>query len=109
MNSRQMDHLDGNATLIKHRDIVKLHEKALSFTEELKPLLNQWEYNFLIDSINSRAIPEPQLLLKNHKKLKNGTYPTFLIIPSLNFAATFSKIGYLEIKHVLDTNKVNYT
>eukprot|EP00957_Ditylum_brightwellii_P177403 13512734-Ditylum_brightwellii.AAC.1 len=95
--------------MIHHKDIVKLHGNALSFTEELKPLLNTKEFNFLIEGINSREIPEPQLLIKDHKKMKNGAYLTRLIIPSSNFAATFSKLGYLGIKHILDTNNVNYT
>eukprot|EP00957_Ditylum_brightwellii_P212269 15367148-Ditylum_brightwellii.AAC.2 len=103
------DHLDENATMIHCRDIVKIHEKMLYFAEELKPLLNPQEYNFLIDNINSHATPESQLLIKDHKKLTNGAYPTCLIISSLNFAVNFSKTGYLGVKHILDTNKVNYT
>eukprot|EP00957_Ditylum_brightwellii_P144102 10979619-Ditylum_brightwellii.AAC.1 len=77
---------------------------------ELKPILSPKEYKYLIEGINSRLIPEPQLLIKDHKKhKKDDSYPTCLIIPSLNVAATFSKIGYLGIKQIFDFNKVNYT
>eukprot|EP00957_Ditylum_brightwellii_P046674 3542226-Ditylum_brightwellii.AAC.1 len=46
---------------------------------------------------------------KDHKEREeNGDFPTCLVIPATNFTATFSKIGYLGIKWVLDENKVNY-
>eukprot|EP00957_Ditylum_brightwellii_P209922 15364353-Ditylum_brightwellii.AAC.1 len=48
-----------------------------------------------MEGLKSWAIPEPQLLIKDHKELKDGHFPTRLVIPATNFAATFSKIGYL--------------
>eukprot|EP00957_Ditylum_brightwellii_P154230 11737092-Ditylum_brightwellii.AAC.1 len=62
-----------------------------------------------MENLNSRAIPEPQLLIKDHKKLqKDGHHPTRLVIPATNFAATFSKICYMAIKKIFDDNGVRY-
>ena len=40
---------------------------------------------------------------------EKGEYPTRLVIPATNFTATFSKLGYLRIKKMLDKAKVNYS
>eukprot|EP00957_Ditylum_brightwellii_P037332 2825488-Ditylum_brightwellii.AAC.1 len=77
---------------IKRAEIVKLHQDATTFALTLKEILNDDEFGYLMENINSRAIPEPQLLIKDHKKKKDGQYPTRLVIPATNFAATFSKI-----------------
>eukprot|EP00957_Ditylum_brightwellii_P057822 4385019-Ditylum_brightwellii.AAC.1 len=48
--------------------------------------------------------------MKDHKEPdKEGSFPTRLVIPATNFTATFSKLGYLGIKHILDNNKANYS
>ena len=61
-------------------------------------------------SLTTRAIPSPKLLMKDHKTInKKGEFPTRLVIPATNFMVTFSKIGYLGIKRVLDKGKVNYS
>ena len=58
----------------------------------------------------TRAILSPKLLIKYHKKInKKGEFPTRLVILETNFTATFSKIGYLGIKIMLDKAKVNYS
>eukprot|EP00957_Ditylum_brightwellii_P169137 12873952-Ditylum_brightwellii.AAC.1 len=58
---------------------------------------------FLNEGIASKAIPQPQPLVKDHKKREeNGDFPTCLVIPATNFTATFSKIGYLGIKQASD-------
>eukprot|EP00957_Ditylum_brightwellii_P168269 12810057-Ditylum_brightwellii.AAC.1 len=85
-------------------DIVKLHQDAMDFALTLKELLNEDELGYLLENLNSRAIPELQLLIKDHKKKKDGHYLTKLVFPATNFAATFSKIGYLGIKKILDDN-----
>eukprot|EP00957_Ditylum_brightwellii_P032814 2487569-Ditylum_brightwellii.AAC.1 len=63
-----------------------------------------------MEELDNKAIPQPQLLIKDHKKLKSdGNFPTWLVIPTTNFTATFSKIGYMGIKGTLDEHKVNYS
>eukprot|EP00957_Ditylum_brightwellii_P044476 3374085-Ditylum_brightwellii.AAC.1 len=93
---------------IKWAEIVNLHQDASSFALTLKELLNNDEFGHLMENLNGRAIPEPQLLIKDHKKKKNGYYLMRLVIPATNFAATFSKIGYLGIKKIFDDNGVRY-
>ena len=57
-----------------------------------------------------QAILSPKLRIKDHKTInKKGGFPTRLVIPATNFTATFSKIGYLDIKRCLDKGKVNYS
>ena len=38
----------------------------------------------------------------------NGRFPTRLVIPATNFTAIFLKLGYPDIKAILDKNKMNY-
>eukprot|EP00957_Ditylum_brightwellii_P159522 12142954-Ditylum_brightwellii.AAC.1 len=97
------------ATPIKHQEIVKLHHLAINYTKQLEDLLSGNELAFLNKGINSRAIPEPQLLIKDHKKRKGDNFPTYLECPATNVAATFSKIGYMSIKKILDDNNIDYS
>eukprot|EP00957_Ditylum_brightwellii_P039322 2975016-Ditylum_brightwellii.AAC.1 len=92
----------------KRAEIVRLHQDALTFALTLKELLNDDELGYLMENLNDRAIPEPQLLIKDHKKKKNGQYPMRLVIPVTNFTVIFSKIGYLGIKKIFDDNGVRY-
>eukprot|EP00957_Ditylum_brightwellii_P092278 7025784-Ditylum_brightwellii.AAC.1 len=80
----------------------------MTFALTLKELLNDAELGYLMENLNGRAIPEPHLPMKDHKKKKNGQYPMRLVIPATNFAATFSKIGYLGIKKIFNDNGVRY-
>ena len=68
------------------------------------------EEEFVRQSLATRAIPSPKLLIKDHKIINNkGEFPTRLVIPATNFTATFSKIGYLGIKRPLDKGKLRYS
>eukprot|EP00957_Ditylum_brightwellii_P139411 10624570-Ditylum_brightwellii.AAC.1 len=102
-------HIREAATPIKCQEVVKLHCSAINFTKQLEDLLSDSELAFLNEGITSRAIPEPQLLIKDHKKHKGNHFPTRLVIPSTNFTATFLEIGYMGIKKILDDNKMNYS
>ena len=66
--------------------------------------------NFVRQSLATKAILAPKLLIKDHKTInKKGGFPTRLVIPATNCTATFSKIGCLGIKRCLDKWKVNYS
>ena len=68
------------------------------------------EENFVRQSIATRAIPSPKILIKYHKNITDkGEFPTRLVIPETNFTATFSKISYLGIKRMLYKAKVKYS
>ena len=38
----------------------------------------------------------------------DNLYPTRLLCPASNFNTCFLKLGYLEIKRIFDSNKINY-
>ena len=72
--------------------------------------LSVQEGNFVRQSLATKSIPAPKLLIKDHKTInEKGEFTTRLVIPATNFTTTFSKIGYLGIKRCLDKGKVNYS
>eukprot|EP00957_Ditylum_brightwellii_P206375 15348099-Ditylum_brightwellii.AAC.1 len=87
---------------------VKLHQDAIAFAKKLENLLNTNEFACLMENLNGHAIPEPQLLIKDHEKKKNGHCPTRLIIPATNFAAKITKIGCLGVKKIFHDKGISY-
>ena len=85
-----------------------MFKNAVDFANLLEPLLSRDEKDFLKEGIESKAIPTGKLLIKDHKQKKNGHFPTCLVIPATNFTATFSKLGYLALKNILDSNNIQY-
>ena len=68
------------------------------------------EVGHINESLKTKAIPTPKLLIKDHKKMTSmGKFPTRLVIPATNFSSTFAKIGYLGLKNILEKNEINYT
>jgi hypothetical protein len=54
---------------------------------------------FVEEMLDSRAVPTPKLLIKDHKPMnEKGEYMTRLIVPATNFTVVFPKVGYLGIK-----------
>eukprot|EP00957_Ditylum_brightwellii_P149256 11366643-Ditylum_brightwellii.AAC.1 len=95
-------HLEKTDMEISRAEIVNLHVEAKKFAASFLDLLSKGEKAFLQEGLDSKAIPQPQLLIKDHKDWKqDGDYPARSVIPATNFTATFSKIGYLIIKKVL--------
>ena len=88
--------------------LVEIEQQAREFLQEIRPNLNQREYGYILETINSKAIPAPKLLIKDHKKMKNGHLPTRLIVPATNFIAAFPKTGYLGIKKIFHQAGINY-
>ena len=65
---------------------------------------------YALESIQSRAVPVPKLLIKDHKdKDENGNYPTRLVVPATNFTAAIPNLGYRGIRQIFDQEKINYT
>ena len=72
--------------------------------------MSEDEYYFVKESLNSKAIPSPKLLIKDHKEINDdGNYPTRLVVPATNFTSAFSKLGYIGIKKIVDKAGINYT
>jgi hypothetical protein len=77
--------------------------------EEKKECLADKEEAFIMQSINSKAIPSPKLLIKDHKKQDpNGNFPMRLVVPANNFTSAFPKIGYMGIRKIFDDNGIKY-
>ena len=89
---------------------MELYENANLLLKKVKLDLSVKEEEFVRQSLATRAIPSPKILIKDHKAInENGGFPTRLVIPATYFTATFSKIGYLGIKRCLEKGKVNYS
>ena len=68
------------------------------------------EENCLILSLVTQAILYPKLLIRYQKTInEKAEFPTRLVIPTMKFTATFTKIGDLGIRRILDEWKVNYS
>eukprot|EP00957_Ditylum_brightwellii_P075750 5756855-Ditylum_brightwellii.AAC.1 len=94
-------HLNKNAVEMKRKDIVRIRGEAEAFAAKVKLLLTKNEQDFLQEGIAYKAIPQPQLLVKDRKEPEeDGSFPTRLVIPATNFTATFLKLGYLGIKKI---------
>ena len=88
--------------------VVALFEDENKLLNKVKMEFSVQEENFVRQSLAMKSIPYPKLLIKDHKTInKKGRFPESLVIPAMNFTATFSKIGYLGIKRLLDKVKVN--
>ena len=68
------------------------------------------EVGHINESLKTKAIPKPKILIKDHKKLTSmGEFPIRLVIPATNYSATFEKVGYPGLKNILEKNEINYT
>jgi GIY-YIG catalytic domain len=102
-------HLLKYGKVIPRATLTEVMERALELLEEKRDILSDKEAEFLHQSINSKAIPSPKLLIKDHKKAdKNGDFQTRLVVPANNFTSAFPKLGYLGIKKILDENNIDY-
>ena len=55
--------------------------------------LSKIKVGHINESLKTKSIPTPRLLIKDHKNPnKNGKFPTRLAITATNFTATFEKI-----------------
>ena len=89
--------------------VMALYKNANLLLEKVKLDLSVKKEEFVRQSLATRVIPSPKLLIKYHKTInENGEFTTRLIIPATIFTATISKIGYLGIKRCLDKGNVNY-
>eukprot|EP00957_Ditylum_brightwellii_P101377 7726286-Ditylum_brightwellii.AAC.1 len=101
--------LKKNVDEIPKQEVVKIKNAVELLTEDLKEELSTGEMCFLSEGIASNSIPQPQLLVKDHKERnKEGNFLTRLVILATNFKAFFSKMGYMNTQKVLDDASVNY-
>jgi hypothetical protein len=99
-----------NGKEIPRSKLVEVLDKANKLLESLDDTMSEDEYSFVKESLNSKAIPSPKLLIKDHKFVNDdGTYPTRLVVPATNFTSAFSKLEYIGIKKIINAAGINYS
>ena len=103
------EHLKTSAKEIKRERLVEIFKIAQETKLELKDTLSEKELTFLSKTLESKSIPTPKLIIKDHKKAnENGDDPSRLIVPANNFTSTFPRLGYLGIKKIFDAGNIDY-
>jgi hypothetical protein len=96
-------HLKIDVTEVSADKLVKIHKEGIKLLSTLGHTLSEKEMGFVEESLESRAVPTPKLLIKDHKPMNSkGEYMTRLIVPATNFTPAFPKVGYLGIKNIFD-------
>ena len=72
-----LDHLKTDAIEVSADKLVKLHEEGNELLSKLGNTLSEKEMGFMEEMLDSRAVPTPKLLIKDHKPMnKKGEYVT---------------------------------
>ena len=101
------DHLLNADKLSLRPNLVAMFEDANKLLDKVKIELSVQEEKFVRQSLATRAILYPKLLIKDHKTInKKGEFSTRLVVLAKKFTSNFSKIDYLGIKNLLDKGKV---
>ena len=102
-------HLSKNAIVIERAKLTEIHDSCSDKLEELQELASEKELAFLDEKIRSKAIPQPKILIKDHKEPDaEGNFPTRLVVPATNFTAGFPKLGYKGIKSVFEEHDIDF-
>jgi hypothetical protein len=102
-------HLSKSAVEIERAKVTEIHDSCNDKLDDLTGLASEKEIAFLKEKIKSKAIPQPKILIKDHKTPDGeGNFPTRLVVPATNFTAGFPKLGYLGIKSVFEEHGVNF-
>ena len=104
------EYLQQSAREIERGRVVEICEYAKVLLDAIGFKISKNEVGHINESLKTKALPTPKLLIKDYKKLTSmGEFPTRLVIPATNFSATFAKVGYLELINRLEKNEINYT
>ena len=102
-------HLQISAIEVPRSRLVEISKNANELLSKVSHILNDKEREYIQETIDSKAVPTPKLLIKDHKKPDpKGNFPTRLICPASNFTAGFPKIGYIGIKEIFDKEGIIY-
>ena len=106
------NHINKDATKTTRSRVIEAYKQGEEIFESIENLLANHERAYLREALKLKAIPCPQILIKDHKKPtlnpnypSSGPieiYPTRLVIPAGNFTAPFAKLGYKTIKNILE-------
>ena len=107
--SQVLRHLEKSATKVPRNRLVEISEKAKELLSNVSHTLDDKEYEYIKETIESKSVPTPKLLIKDHKKTgPKDNFPTRLIIPATNFTAAFPKAGYIVIKAIFKKEEIIY-
>jgi hypothetical protein len=103
-------HLLKNGNELPRSKLVQVFEDGNELLESLEHAMSEDVYFFVKESINSKVILAPKLLIKDHKEINDGgNYPTRLVVHVPNITSAFSKLGYIGIMKMMDEAEVNYS
>jgi hypothetical protein len=105
-----LNHLKTDAIEVSADKLIEIHEEGNELLSKLGNTLSEKEMGFVEEMLDSRAVPTPKLLIKDHKPMNEiGEYVMRLIVPATNFIVAFPKVGYLGIKTIFDQNGIDYS
>jgi hypothetical protein len=73
---------------------VKINKEGIKLLSTLGHTLSKIEMGFMEEALESKEVPKPKLLIKDHKTITSkGKYVTRFIVPATNFSEAFLKVG----------------
>jgi len=105
-------HLSKNDEKVSRSKLIELEEQALQTLHDKVELgvLSNKEEGYIKQTIDSKAIMPPKLLIEDHKNAdsKGNFLSTRLTITATNFTSSFSEAGCLGINTILDDNDPSF-
>ena len=99
--------LNDECTKIDNKRLSDTYKEAKELLSKFKSIMNDSEYQYIETFLETRRIPMPRLLIKDHKaENEDGTYPTRLLTPATNFTQCFAKLSYKCIKHIFEARGI---
>eukprot|EP00957_Ditylum_brightwellii_P018734 1407530-Ditylum_brightwellii.AAC.1 len=76
-----------------------LRKDATEFLKMIKFLLSNKEREYIKEALFLKAIPQLQILVKDHKKPdENRDFPIRLVIPATNFTASYPNLDICGLR-----------
>ena len=106
-NKWMMQHICKDAIEILRRKLKQVYNKRMDILEEISWLMGKKEKAAVQESLNSKSIPQPQLLVKDHKlPNEEGDFPTRFLVPAKNYCSVFSQFGCKAIQTIFRKHNV---
>jgi len=100
-------HLTKNAKEASREKLTEVKDQTSQLPHDKEELgvLSDKEDSHVKQTVESKAMPSPKLLIKDHKE---GNFPAGLAVSETNFTSAFPKIDCLGIKRITDDNKADH-
>ena len=99
-------HLEKDARKVSLLILNDILINGLTLAHTQEKTLSKAEFKYVVAALESRTIPTPRLLIKNHNSRRNVKYPTCLVVSATNFTAGFANPGYRGIKAIFKNHGV---